>query len=67
MLSELQQKVLATLAKNRDYGACFMGGNKRAHVLSACRALVRKGFAWNMGGSRFAISDAGVKAAHGIK
>lgn len=66
-MSALQQKVLQTFAKNSGRGWCNMGGNKRLHVLSACRALVRKGFAIDGGGSRFAITAEGLEAAKAIK
>lgn len=67
MLSTPQKKVLQTLNKHKDYGRVFLGGNKRAHVLSAARALVRKGFAFNHGSGRFSITSDGETAAHGIK
>jgi hypothetical protein len=66
-LSVPQRKVLQTLAKHRNQGFCNMGGHKRAPVLSACRALVRKGFALNFGGGRFCISESGLEIVHLIK
>lgn len=63
LLSVAQKKVLQTLAKHSNQGFCNMGGHKRAPVLSACRALVRKGFALNFGGGRFSISESGLLVA----
>lgn len=59
ILTDAQRKCLATLAKAGAGEQCSMGGAKRAHVLSACRALVRKGLAKEISSSCFIATGAG--------
>jgi hypothetical protein len=54
-----QMRCLATLAKAAHGEQCFMGGGKRVHVLSACRALVRRGLAIEFNNVYFIASAVG--------
>lgn len=52
-------KCLAVLANAAHGEQCFMGGGKRVHVLSSCRALVRRGLAVEFSNVYFIASKFG--------
>lgn len=52
--SPTQRRVLRELARAPNY-MDSMGGNARGPILSACRALMRKGVLRDLGGSRYVL------------